>query len=374
MAYNIAKCGTFKGTAFFLGDKQIPVVEEYRYLGFPHSSRGIMWQKHLDDCVIKASKLLTFIEGKAYSGQWPEWIKLAIFKSFVRPVYEYGAPALYHLFNTQSISLRTAEDFQNRAIKWITELGRKRIHIARALTDLPTVSDRFYILAISFMDHIEQSALSNPIWKIRRAFSNPPWSPNSILPRVLSEQILFRHLPQLNREPEEPLRQFTWRRIREFVDQKYSSYGLLPSFILRSARRRNSERNKTFGFDRCLFIKDSETRRNAILWRANIFGMRNRCPSCKQQFTRAHVDRCNLLDGVRLGNTLQILEQELEDHPRLAAASYGIIDCLLNNKKYFFLQLAFIKLELLWEEDSNSNSTSRRIALSLNQTHPSYLS
>ena len=111
--------------------------------------------------------------------------------------------------------------------------------------------------------------------------------------------------------------------------------------------------------DRCLYIRDYDIRRSAILWRANVYGMRRRCPVCKQQFTRAHVDRCNLLAGLRLGNTQLLVEQDRMDYPHLENTSYGTIDHLLNNKKYYLVELAFRKLELLWEED-NSNSNRRR--------------
>jgi len=358
MIFNISKCGSFQ-PGLFLGDKEIPQVDQYRYLGFPHEPKGINWQQHLDKNVDKASKLLDWIQAKSFSGMWPEWIRVAIFKSFVRPTYEYGAPALYHLFNTKCISLIKAEKFQTRAIRWTVGLSKKKDKLAIALADLPKVEDRFYILAISFMNHIEQSAMSNPIQKIRRAFFNPPWPPNSILPRVLNEKILFQHLPNLERNEEEPLHLFVLRRIREFVDRKYSSSGILPSLILRSCRRANSDFNKTYGMDRCLYIRDYDIRRSAILWRANVYGMRRRCPVCKQQFTRAHVDRCNLLAGLRLGNTQLLVEQDRMDYPHLENTSYGTIDHLLNNKKYYLVELAFRKLELLWEED-NSNSNRRR--------------
>jgi hypothetical protein len=63
MAVGLSKCGYLgrpPDTLLLLDGEEILIVEEYRYLGFPHTRRGIDVSKYIDAIIAKAHRLLNW--------------------------------------------------------------------------------------------------------------------------------------------------------------------------------------------------------------------------------------------------------------------------------------------------------------------------
>ena len=58
-----------------------------------------------------------------------------------------------------------------------------------------------------------------------------------------------------------------------------------------SALINDSCRVRRKGADRCIYIGDSDVRRQALLWRSNSMGLHWKC-LCGSPFTRSHINRC----------------------------------------------------------------------------------
>ena len=184
MIFSIPKCGVISptpGISFELAGTILPAVDEYRYLGFPHRRRGIAWGAHLANGVEKARKHLAALT--MCSSTWPEWVKLAIFKAFIRPVYEYGAPVIYHWCNSTKESMKPVEALQTTVLNWVVGVAH-RDAVVRSLTGVTTVSARFTVLAVKFLDHLRKMHSQHPAQHLCEYFiSHRPWPVSSVLPR-----------------------------------------------------------------------------------------------------------------------------------------------------------------------------------------------
>jgi hypothetical protein len=186
----------------------------------------------------------------------------------------------------------------------------------------------------------------------------PPWPQVSILPRLLLPSFPNR-LPELEKKNSEQDLDFLRRRLREYHHQAYVSSGTMASYILPEGRRLNSLQNRSFGADRVLTISDRDTRRASIAWRANLLGVRRRCPICKGQFNRRHVADCNLLGDMNLGNAQQVFLQHLSRYPHLVdkRKCYNIVDALLNSPElHHHLPAVFERLFHLLEPIANAST------------------
>ena len=67
----------------------IPYREEYRYFGFPHRTDGIDFALHLQSR--SASFAAAFHRLRPNSFLWPSNVRLAMYRTFVAPIIEYGS-------------------------------------------------------------------------------------------------------------------------------------------------------------------------------------------------------------------------------------------------------------------------------------------
>lgn len=362
MTIGIDKCGTFSDEQLQINDKAIPVVQTYKYLGFPTTQRGIAWQQHVDDGATKASKLLRFLQ--QWSDTWPEYVRLAIGRAFVRPIFEYGAQLIYHLHSTRHVSLDKMRHMTDEMTTWVTGIhGRNAA--ARALCDVPLADDRCFALAVTFIRHVDNAAADNPIRNLLRHMqARIPWQADMVIPRAVSKTLL-RRLPTVTSHEHEAESVYQARQLREYHRAQYRSHSRDAAYILPGARRPEPTRSPTQltllsgytlrphhlelrrspGCDRGLFVDEAQLRRCIIAWRCNMFLHKRRCV-CKQDFNRSHVRRCNLLGDSR---TQQIAETLIQQHtndfgPQVTGLQYTEIDALLNHQEYAHVRWAFSKV------------------------------
>ena len=71
------------------GDKTVPVVDEYKYLGIWFTS-NLRWDRHIDYMLAKARRRSASLRRMQCNNRIPGRAKLLVWKSYVRPLLDYG--------------------------------------------------------------------------------------------------------------------------------------------------------------------------------------------------------------------------------------------------------------------------------------------
>eukprot|EP00833_Pecoramyces_ruminatium_P012575 jgi/Orpsp1_1/1186607/evm.model.d7180000051869.1 len=86
--------------------EELPGVEEYKYLGFPHTSSGINWRDHLERSSKKSLNLLKSLY--YFKNAWPTSSKLLIFRTFIRPMMEHSACLAFYWMDHSQFMKKTS--------------------------------------------------------------------------------------------------------------------------------------------------------------------------------------------------------------------------------------------------------------------------
>lgn len=248
-----------------LGGEPIPIVHEYKYVGFMQDKNGINWASHFKRLLDKATKLLSFCQANGSS--WPEWVKLMIYKSFIRPSFEYGAPLVVSIPPQMTTDIfQQLNDFNSRCLKWIVPYGSNTTIISTVI-GLPTIQNRFKTLACLFVQHLNTMNSDNPCTRITAQLQESiPWVANVILPRAQRNQLYKDMIKQVT--PDLTMRTL----IRRWNNEKLTN-GSRTGQLVQHSRVGSS------GPDFTVCIRDRALRQAALSWRTNSWGLRRICPS-----------------------------------------------------------------------------------------------
>jgi hypothetical protein len=343
MRFNIGKCGILSESDhnFYLGEDLLPAVTTYKYLGFPHIQSGICWISHATALASKANGHLTSLSGVIHL--WSPGIKLAVYRAFIRPQLEYGAPLLYHwnrlTLPTSAPHLATMAKTHRTGVQWICATSFARI--ALSLTGLPPLPQRFFALACTFTHHLRRLDSNNPCTKINDSYQSAPlWPAGTLLPSIYSHDPC-RLLPAVT------FGSTLTSRLHASNLHSLDTLGPLASCILPLSRKfRKSPDGITItasvGPDRLLSHPDPQFLLLALKWRLNIFGLHMKCSVCSSPFRRTHVAKCNLLATLALTDPiLSDFQQELTTLVPRVSVVYTMIDFLLNQRYYELADSAF---------------------------------
>ena len=349
MTVNIPKSAviTWSDQDFYIQGETLPKVSCYTYLGLPHHRREIAWEDHLQMSVEKAKRHLSSIYD--ISQGWPAWVRLSIYRTFIRPQFEYALAVTFHVLDLQEReAFQDAQAFHNSCLAWIVGV-RNRTALARSLTGLPSLWDRMYALAVGFYKHLKNMHPDNPATKVLTWYhSHIPWPSSSLLPRAALNSLL-RHLPHLSPQP--PRTSVTLKeRIYAFQLKQLSSSIGLASYVLPSCRRTSAFMHSSgnVGADWCLFLTDAQVRQYALSWRCNTFGHHRQC-QCGEFFNRRHVSACKLFENASFISSQQLATfgTDLVQCPWLQDSTYCILDSLLNHRQYDTFEDAMTYLVML---------------------------
>ena len=272
MMVGIQKCGLVGryDIHLTLQDQPVPFVQSYRYLGFPHAFSGIDFKTHVLECAEKAKKTLNFCNN--VDTGWPEWMKLAIFKCFIRPRMEYGAQLIGAFINEKNesiIDLSKPKEVQDAALKWILPYSPSPLSTAGILA-VPEVVTRCRALSALFALHIRYMAEDHPIHPfLAQVIGAGPWAPGLILPRAARPKLLEKHEREMDpRDKRVSVATF----IKRWVIAELESRSKVACYVSRSSRV------KTYGPDKTIYWKDAKTRSLALQWRVGSFGHHRLCP------------------------------------------------------------------------------------------------
>ena len=311
MAVNISKSGHFahQDANLKVGLEELPVVSQYKYLGFPHAVTGVDWTSHLWNNLRKAENMLIALKKKFPSNLYQEAVKLQLYKAFSRSMLDYGAAMAFpYLVDGNDLPMRGISPLTEQIKKKMTELQEEAMRwifnaslppaVALSLTALGSLERRCQELACRFSRHLSFSHQNNPV-RLTMRFFHPLSTP---LTRSINNQSLLRRFHQAkDMDPTVNLKSF-------MVDDRLKEIearSTLAAVISRDARAPS-------GMDRTLSILDPVIRKDAIRHRRNVLGYGLHCRSCQKPYRRLHPVTC--FPGLQGGNTAsEILDNLLND-------------------------------------------------------------
>ena len=152
ISVNVSKCGhitTIPPQPLFIDGREIPVVSEYDYLGFPITASGIDFEGHVNRRVVAAVNRSKFLALR--SDTWGPSHRLAVYKQFLAPMFEYGAP-LVSAWLRESPARKVLFDAaiirHRELLGWISDSSGQRCHTIANLCGLQPLALRFDDLSL----------------------------------------------------------------------------------------------------------------------------------------------------------------------------------------------------------------------------------
>jgi hypothetical protein len=196
MELNIKKCGylTLSPSTFLASDSlasptvsgsPLPRVDEYTYLGFPVTPKGIDFRKHLTTRIEKAVARASFLS--VFSDGWGPAHRLRVYRTYLAPMFEYGAPlvAAYAETDPTFYDGTITKPFSD-LVGWIAG-GKANPGLTTNLLGLEPLESRFRSLKAMFQLNLRSLPDESPLKRMRAL----GWSPNSFYYH-LTEDALFR--------------------------------------------------------------------------------------------------------------------------------------------------------------------------------------
>ncbi|KAE8216647.1 hypothetical protein CF326_g9677, partial [Tilletia indica] len=303
----------------------------------------------------------------AVGQSWTPAIRLALYKTLVRPLLDYGGALLWHTVLTplptsrtqaavkysrwkgihlehldlnplhrktqDSLWAKTLRTHHSLATNWIA-CQRKETASLPALSSILGLNhpeDRMYKLAVllqSHLQHLDPSSIV--VARFQELTHFPPedttWS-TILLARAGSDAVL-QDLPSASEtrtalamgvrskvEAHHKLRAYLLLRLKDPAN------GILPPYIFDSARLPLPDSRPLMTEprpDRCIFLPDPEVRMRAIEWRIDKFATMCTCPGCGGKVRRTCVDRCADAFSVPVTQAeRRMIEEDIRTHPEL---------------------------------------------------------
>jgi len=159
--------------------QEIPQREAYTYLGFPVTSAGIDFVRHLSERVKAAVGRAAFLGIESKS--WGPAHRLRVYKQFLAPMFEYGAP-LVQAWVQEGPRNRTAFDHATAGfrelIAWIANTSDQRWALTSNFCGLSPLHARFGRLKTAYQWILERMEMETPLRQtLERAYrGSKSWS------------------------------------------------------------------------------------------------------------------------------------------------------------------------------------------------------
>jgi hypothetical protein len=379
------------------------------------ATRGIdfpTWLSHLHH---QASATFTTVRNHTFA--WPQWARFFIFRTFIRPKWEFGAPLIsaYLRSNRRLEAFDQLVTLEEDCIRWIYGLDHKtKVTITHynglGISKLET---RFQELAASFFLHLSrlfanESELHQVSMKLRQ--QGPVLPTQSLLLKLQvsplhnaykqactkwateSSSIYYNHpghstnrlllflnasLPDTARPPELPVF-ITRQRLAQEACSFVTASVIDPASRTGSMNSNGPDESTSFkyvstsassrygtGMDRTLLIPFDCIRAAALRWRRNTFASDYTCHVCHSTLTKQCPQRCRLLD-----DCIYLMPRHYERYStnnfrheatfgfNFDPNSYTLVDDLLNNQEWkTFAQVILYLLQLLQPHQSSRSQT-----------------
>jgi len=346
MSFNISKCGhlhtgtrTTSTTSSYLhlGNKQIPKVDKYKYLGVMFERRGIDYAEQANILSTRVRKLRGAISWN--SDTWPPRIRYNIFKAIITPTMEYSLPLIYahYLDHKKMEGWATLRQAYNDSINWIAGGNAKRQHLTANLLGILSFEDRCRHLHTHFYHHLATAHRDNPIRAMIYHFATSShvgskrkcFPPKTLLARFHRPPPLYaRFLNEVANNDKTLTKQ---ELSLVLAADKRKKIVLNPPKAAKLIQvTKPSERAADMDCDAVLKAPAADQAK-FLAWRRGVFGWGRKC-ACGKRFNRGHA-KCMPYPR-RLLTSDQHLAYNLDTMIMDDEIKYTTVDFLLNERAW----------------------------------------
>jgi hypothetical protein len=149
---------------------ELPRPESYTYLGLPVSAGDIDFARHLEqriEAAVGRSRWLNL-----HSNSWGPAHRLRIYKMFLAPMFEYGAPLVWAWARDNLAAFQRATHGFKDLMAWVSNSSDSRYLVTANLCGLSTLARRFQRLSTAYQLIMDQMDPGCPLKQVLRR-SNP---------------------------------------------------------------------------------------------------------------------------------------------------------------------------------------------------------
>lgn len=167
MTLNVAKCGVLSsqpGPMLSIAGQFLPRVESYDYLGFRMTTTGIDFdatlRRRIDSAIARSRWLALF------SNTWGPAHRLRVYKQYLAPMLEYGAPLVWAWASESRTNHRTftaAIERHRELMGWIANSSADRHRVTANLCGLTSLESRFQRLRTGYQLVLQQMPPTHPL-------------------------------------------------------------------------------------------------------------------------------------------------------------------------------------------------------------------
>jgi hypothetical protein len=165
---NPAKCAVVTSganlPALRVYGQEIPRVESYTYLGFPVTANGIDFQKHLEQRMQAAIGRATWLGMQ--SDSWGPAHRLRVYKQFLAPMFEYGAPLVWAWARENEEAFHLATARFKELMAWVSNTSDARWMVTANLCGISSLPTRFQRLSTAYQFILERMGTNTPLQKL----------------------------------------------------------------------------------------------------------------------------------------------------------------------------------------------------------------
>jgi hypothetical protein len=162
---NPAKCAVITSRsdlpALSVYGQEIPRAVAYTYLGFPVVASGVDFPRHLEQRIQAAVGRARWLG--VHSNSWGPAHRLRIYKQFLAPMFEYGAPLVCAWATENQEAFHLATSGFRDLMAWISNASDSRYLVTANLCGLSTLGRRFQRLRTAYQLIVEQMNPESPL-------------------------------------------------------------------------------------------------------------------------------------------------------------------------------------------------------------------
>lgn len=302
----------------------IPHVETYTYLGFPVQANGVDFQQHLHQRVQAAVDRARWLG--VQSNSWGPAHRLRVYKQFLAPMFEYGAPLVW-AWATENphhqASFRRGSSGWKDLMAWITNTSDSRHLITGNLCGLSSLDERFRRLGIGYQLIVEQMSPQNPLKQVLTQ-AYPSSFPKSLANHPGYSK--FKQATNFQPTPRLALSRFLHQELQQTLHQE-SLASHLTSLIPMSSR-------KVPGLSLADISLAAPIPAQSVLlqYRRGVFMLNSSC-ACDPEvrFHRGHETCAALTRPLQLSREQRRQKLQMQAELSLSRTTFTDIDYLLNS-------------------------------------------
>ena len=171
---NPAKCGIITANDLQpvrVYRQRISLVDRYQYLGFPVTKDGVDFETFLSSRIEAALAKANFLG--VQSKGWVVADRLGVYKQFLAPMFEYGAPLIWAWSRKRRAEFDAASKGFSKLIAWISNTSTGRWKITANLLGLLSLLDRFQLPHTRYQWILSQMTTDSPLRCLLRQAIEP---------------------------------------------------------------------------------------------------------------------------------------------------------------------------------------------------------